>query len=56
MWPFGYTARLETGVVVLVDSEGQAVAREGDALVFTGTPLEDGAFFACTAIQVIKSR
>ncbi len=35
-WPFGYTARLVSGGVILFDETGKAVAREGDAITVGG--------------------
>jgi hypothetical protein len=53
MWPFGFTARSEVGAAVLIDADGRVVAREGDTVRFSGTPLGDGSFFACTGAAVI---
>lgn len=54
MWPFGYSARLEAGGAVLFDPDGRVVAREGAAVAFSGSPMADGAFFACSGIAVIS--
>lgn len=50
-WPFGYTARLESGAAVLVDPTGQIVAHEGHSIVLGGAALDDSAFYACTGIR-----
>lgn len=50
-WPFGYTARRELGVAVLVDPTGQIVGHEGRSIVLGGAALEGGAFYACTGIR-----
>ena len=52
LWPFGFTARQEGEITVLVDAEGLVVAREGDSIVFTGYRLNDGTFYACSSIRV----
>lgn len=36
VWPHGYSARRESGVVVLIDPTGRIVAREGDHIVSAG--------------------
>jgi hypothetical protein len=46
-WPFGYTARREVTGLVLVDSAGTAVAREGDVIQMGGGSGADGVFHAC---------
>jgi hypothetical protein len=33
IWPFGYTARRESGVIVLIDPSGHVIAHEGDTIV-----------------------
>ena len=35
-WPFGYTARMELGVIVLVDETGKSVAKVGDEISVGG--------------------
>jgi hypothetical protein len=36
VWPYGYSARRESGTIVLVDSSGDVVAREGDDILAAG--------------------
>lgn len=36
IWPFGFSARRESGVIVLLDQEGRAIAREGDNIEAAG--------------------
>jgi len=52
LWPRGWTARREAGVIVLVGLYGAVLAREGDTVVLDaagGDPLTP-----CTTIQVVK--
>lgn len=46
-WPFEYTARREVTGLVLVDSAGQVVAREGEVIQMGGGTGADGVFYAC---------
>jgi hypothetical protein len=46
-WPFGYTARRDATGVVLVDSAGVDVAREGQVIQMGGGFGADGVFHAC---------
>ena len=46
-WPFEYTARRETVGLVLIDSAGQIVAREGQLIQMGGGTGADGVFYAC---------
>ncbi len=46
-WPFEYTARRETVGLVLLDSVGQVVAREGQLIQMGGGTGADGVFHAC---------
>lgn len=56
VWPFGYTARDEAGVAVLVGPDGQAVAREGQPVAFSGPgPGEDGLIHACGDVRVVET-
>lgn len=36
IWPFGYSARRESGVIVLIGPSGQVIAREGDRVLAAG--------------------
>jgi hypothetical protein len=49
IWPFGYSARIEGRLAVLVDREGRIVAREGDPLLLVGGWIDndDSVFAAC---------
>ena len=56
VWPFGYTARDEAGVAVLVAPAGQVVAREGQVVGFSGPgPGNDGFIHACNDVRVIDA-
>lgn len=46
-WPFEYTARREAVGLVLIDSVGQIVAREGQLIQMGGGTGADGVFHAC---------
>ncbi len=46
-WPFGYTARRETLGLLLVDTVGAVVAREGELIQMGGGFGADGVFHAC---------
>jgi hypothetical protein len=43
IWPRGYSARRESGVVVLLGPSGHVVAREGDLIVASGGTGPDDA-------------
>lgn len=48
VWPFGYAAREEDGVVVLFGADDREVAREGEVVGFSGPgPGIDGLIYAC---------
>ena len=54
-WPFEYTARRDTLGVVLVDSVGVDVAREGQVIQMGGGTGADGVFHACPgSISVVN--
>lgn len=36
VWPYGFTARRESGVILLIGLAGQVVAREGDRILAAG--------------------
>jgi hypothetical protein len=46
-WPFEYTARHDGVGVVLVDSAGQVIAREGQLIQMGGGTGADGVWHAC---------
>ncbi len=55
-WPFEYTARRETTGLVLLDSVGQVVAREGQLIQMGGGTGADGVFHACPgSISVVPA-
>ena len=54
-WPFGYSARLELGAMVLVDETGAAVAREHDRVEVGGGGGADGMWFACGPARYISN-
>lgn len=48
VWPYGYSARREQdGVVVLIDSSGQLIAREGDTIVAAGANGDTATYVEC---------
>ena len=55
IWPHGYSARREAGVVVLVGPSGQVVAREGDRILASGGSGPDDAVNVECDIQVNPS-
>jgi hypothetical protein len=55
IWPQGYTARREYGVVVLIDPSDRTVAREGDQIVSAGSSGEDGVALPCGDLEVNPS-
>jgi hypothetical protein len=52
VWPAGYTARRESGVVLLIDPAGQVIAHEGDHVVAGGAADADGLSRPCFNIRV----
>ncbi len=50
-WPFRYSARLETGRIVLVDETGKVVAREGDE-ISVGGGFGNAFWHACGPVNV----
>ena len=52
IWPHGYSARRESGVVVLIDASGRTVAREGDHIVSAGSYGADGTAMPCGDLEV----
>lgn len=55
IWPHGYSARRESGVVVLLDPSGRVVAREGDRILAAGGAGTDDAVNVECDIQVNPS-
>jgi hypothetical protein len=51
IWPHGYTARRESGTVVLLDEQGELVAHEGDNVVLDAA-IHD-PLTPCTDIQIV---
>lgn len=43
IWPYGYTARRQSGVILLIGPAGVVVAREGDRIVAAGGSATDDA-------------
>jgi len=52
IWPQGYSARRESGVVVLIDPTGRIVAREGDRIVSSGSYDENDVALPCGDLEV----
>ena len=52
VWPHGYSARRESGVVVLIDAAGHIVAREGDQIVSAGSYGADDVAMPCGDLDV----
>ena len=51
-WPFGYSARVVSGAVVLLDRSGKVVAREHDRVHVGGGMGAGPIWFACGDITV----
>ena len=48
VWPHGYAAKRDgAGVVVLLDRDGQILAREGETVVLAGVHGDDGVTYPC---------
>src|SRR4051794_15481371 len=52
IWPHGWSARPESGVVVLLGPSGQVIAREGDRILASGGSGPDDAVNVECDIQV----
>jgi hypothetical protein len=55
IWPYGYSARRESGAVVLIDPSGHVIAREGDRIVAAGGSADDDAVNVDCDIEVNPS-
>ena len=56
LWPFGYTARREGTLTLLLDAAGRPVAREGELIQMGGGTDNAGVFNACTgSISVVAA-
>ena len=57
-WPFGWTARVQVGRVVLLDETGKVVAREGDDVQMGGgqgaLPGLNAIWFTCGGLEVTR--
>ena len=55
-WPFEYTAQRDAVGLILIDSAGQIVAREGQLIQMGGGTGADGVFHACPgSISVVPT-
>jgi hypothetical protein len=58
-WPFGWSARVEAGRVVLLDDTGSIAAREGDQIEMGGgqgsLPGLNAIWFTCGPVTVTKA-
>jgi hypothetical protein len=52
IWPHGYSARRDAGVVFLIDPSGRMVAREGDRILSAGSYDADDVALPCGDLQV----
>jgi len=55
IWPHGYSARRESGVILLIGPSGRVVAREGDRILAAGGSGADDAVNVECHIQVNPS-
>lgn len=54
VWPYGFTARRESGVILLIGVAGQVVAREGDRILAAGGTAGDDAVNVDCDIRVVE--
>ena len=58
-WPFGWSARVESGRIALLDEKGRVVAREGDQVEMGGgqgaLPGLNAIWFTCGPVTVTKA-
>jgi hypothetical protein len=48
VWPFGFTARRDgNGILLLVDRDGNVLAREGDRIAMAAKGSDDGVTYVC---------
>ena len=47
IWPHGFTARRESGVILLIGPGGGVVAREGDRILAAGGSGDDAVIVEC---------
>jgi hypothetical protein len=52
VWPYGYSARRESGVVLLIDASGRILARQGDRIRSSGSYGENNVALPCGDLQV----
>jgi hypothetical protein len=52
VFPYGYSARREAGVILLIDPSGRVIAREGDQIRGAGALGDDITFLMCDLIVV----
>jgi hypothetical protein len=55
VWPYGYSARRQSGVIVLVGPSGAVVAREGDRILAAGGSSGEDAVGVYCSIKVNPS-
>ncbi len=56
MWPFGFSAVLDDGRIVLLNENGQPIAREGDTVEFGGGLGLNNFFWVCPAEVKVVAR
>jgi hypothetical protein len=54
IWPHGFTARRESGVILLIGVAGQVVAREGDRILAAGGSASDDAVNVDCDISIVE--
>lgn len=54
VWPFGYTARVDTVGYALVDERGATIAHAGDLVGIGGGEPEDGTWGACGGVTLMR--
>ena len=53
VWPFGYSARLESGRITLMDERGTVVGREGDVVGLGGGEIGRSVWLACGGVAPV---
>ena len=56
VWPYGFSARRENGVILLIGPGGQVVAHEGDRMQAAGGSVGDDAVNVDCDISVLPER